>query len=110
MIAPPIPPSRNRDSGFWAATTRNGYDAQAVWETAGQALMAVFHLRPSETRDLLDSDLGQLLADDILFIEGHACDSDAIEDLIRSRLHHLGWRRLYLRAVEAIRHGTSDDS
>lgn len=103
VTVPPIPPSRNLKSGFWAASIRNGYDAEAVWEAASHALAAVFHLRPTEARDLLDSDLGQLLGDDIPFIEGHACDAEYIEDLIRSRLHHVGWRRLYTQAITAIR-------
>lgn len=103
VTVPPIPPSRNSTSGFWAASIRHGYDAEAVWEAASRALAAVFKLQPAEARDLLDSDLGQLLGDDILFIEGHACDAEAIEDLIRSRLHHVGWRRLYSQAITAIR-------
>jgi len=103
VTVPPTPPSRNPESGFWAASIRNGYDAEAVWEAASQALAAVFGLRPSEARDLLDSNLGRLLGDDILFIEGHACDAEAIGDLIQSRLHHIGWRRLYTQAITAIR-------
>ena len=103
VIAPPIPPSRNPASGFRSAAIRNGYDADAVWEAAGRALAAIFELSPPEVRDLLDSDLGQLLGDDIVFIERHACDAEAIEDLIRARLRHVGWQRLYTRAIAAIR-------
>ena len=103
MIAPPILPSRARAAGFWAATTRNGYDAEVVWAAASDALATLFDLRPTETRDLLDSDFGELLGDDICFIEGGACDAGAIEHLIRARLDHLGWRRLYTQAIAAIR-------
>lgn len=103
MTASPILPSRNPASGLWAAAARNGYDAEAVWEAAGHALVAIFDLSPLETRDLLDSDLGQLLGDDIVFIERHACDAEAIEDLIRARLRHVGWQRLYASAIAAIR-------
>ena len=108
MSAPPILPPRNRASGFWAATARQGYDAEGVWAAASDALAAVFDLAPAEIRDLLDSDLGEVLGDDIRFIEGGARDADAIEDLIRDRLHHLGWRRLYLHAIATIR-GEADE-
>lgn len=102
-VLPPLGPT----SGFWAATTRRGYNARAVWAAASAALTSVFHLRPTETRDLLDSDLGELLAGDLGFIEGNIHDAEAIEDLIRSRLDHLGWRRLYLQAIAAIRRADS---
>ncbi len=105
MTAPPIPPPRNRASGFWASVTRQGYDGDAVWAAASHALAAVFELSSTEARDLLDSDLGQLLGDDIGFIDGDARDADVIEDLLQSRLHHLGWRRLYLHAITQLRGG-----
>ncbi len=107
MSVPPILPSRDRTSGFWAAATRGGYDAEAVWTAASDALAAVFHLRPVEARDLLDSDLGELLGDDIGFVDGDVRDPDAIESLIRARLDHLGWRRLYTQAISAIRAANS---
>jgi len=100
-------PPRNRTAGFWAATTRAGYDAEAVWTAASEALATVFSLRPAETRDLLDSDLGELLAGDIGFIDGDVRDPDAIEELIRSRLNHVGWRRLYTQAIAAVRPGNT---
>jgi hypothetical protein len=107
VTVPSILPSRDRESGFWAATTRNGYDAEGVWAAASEALAAVFGLRPVEVRNLLDSELGELLGDDIVFIEGGACDAEAIEDLIRARLDHLGWRRVDMQAIDIIRAGTS---
>ncbi len=108
MTDPPILPSRDQASGFWAATTRNGYEAEAVWAAASDALAGLFDLQPTETRDLLDSDLGELLGDDICFIEDGACDAAAIEHLIRDRLDHLGWRRLYTQAIAAIRAANSE--
>lgn len=103
MIGRAILPSLNRTSGFWAGTIRLGYDAEGVWAAASEALATVFDLRPAEARDLLDSDLGDLLADDIGFIDGDARDPEAIEALIRARLHHLGWQRLYTQAIAAVR-------
>ncbi len=103
MIGRTILPPRNPTSGFWAAAARNGHDAEAVWVAASEALGTVFDLQPAEVRSLMDSDLGQLLADDIGFIDGDARDPDAIEDLIRSRLHHAGWHRLYTQAIAAVR-------
>ena len=107
MISRSVLPSRNRTSGFWATSVRNGFDADAVWAAASDALATVFDLQPAEVRDLLDSDVGELLADDIGFIEGGVFDADAIEGLLRARLDHLGWRRLYGQAISAIRSGPS---
>jgi len=103
VIGRAILPPLNPTSGFWAAATRLGYDADAVWAAVSEALATVFDLQPTDVRSLLDSDFGQLLADDIGFIDGDARDPDAIEALIRSRLDHLGWRRLYTQAIAAVR-------
>ncbi len=107
MIGRTILPPRYPASGFWAAAVRNGYDPEAVWTAASEALGTVFDLHPTEVRSLLDSDLGQLLADDIGFIDGDARDPDAIEDLIRFRLHHAGWHRLYTQAIAKVRERNS---
>jgi hypothetical protein len=89
--------------GFWAASERNGYEVQLVWAMASDALATIFALKPTEVRDFLDSHAGRLLADDISFIEGGPTSAEAIESLIRARLHHLGWRRLYEQAISEIR-------
>ena len=107
MIGRTILPPRNPASGFWAAAERNGYDPHAVWAAASEAISTVFDLKPTEVRSLLDSDLGQLLAEDIGFIGGDVRDPDAIEDLIRSRLHHSGWQRLYTQAIAKVRERNS---
>lgn len=93
-------------SGFWGASARNGHDVEGAWAAASNALATVFELQPADVRDLLDSGVGNLLGDDIGFIEGSVCDAEAIEALIRARLDHLGWRRLYMRAISAIRAGS----
>ena len=107
VISRTILPSRNKTSGFWAASIRNGFDAEAVWAAASDAYAAVFDLHPAEVRDLLDGEVGGLFADDIGFIEDGVFDAEAIEGLIRARLHHLGWQRLYEQAIDAIRAGRS---
>ncbi len=98
-----ILPTRDPLSGFWAASERNGYEAQLVWAMASDALATIFALKPTEVRDFLDSHAGRLLADDISFIEGGPANTEAIEALIEERLGHLGWRRLYEQAISKIR-------
>ena len=110
MISRSVLPSRNRMSGFWAASERNGFDAEEVWAAASDALATVFDLQPAEVRDLLESEVGELLADDIGFIEGGVFDAEAIEGLLRARLDHLGWRRLYEQAISALRAGSPDQT
>lgn len=100
-ILPPVDPS----SGFWAASARNGFDAPSLWVAASDALATVFALTPMEVRDFLDGTTGDLLADDIGFIEGGAADAAAIEALLYARLRHLGWQRLYAQTIAAIRTG-----
>jgi hypothetical protein len=60
-------------------------------------------LTPAEVRDFLDSPAGRLLADDISFVEGGPTSAEAIEALIKSRLGHLGWRRLYEQVISETR-------
>lgn len=103
-----ILPTRHRHSGFWAASERNGYDVQLVWAMASEALALIFALKPTEVRDFLDSEAGRLLADDISFIEGGPTNTAAIEALIRARLLHLGWRRLYEQVISEIRAQNGD--
>jgi hypothetical protein len=98
-----ILPTRDSLSGFWAASERNGYEVQLVWAMASEALATIFALTPTEVRDFLDSHAGRLLADDISFIEGGPRNAEAIEALIKARLGHLGWRRLYEQAILEIR-------
>ena len=98
-----ILPTMDPLSGFWAASERNGYEVQSVWAMASDALATIFALTPIEVRDFLDSHAGRLLADDIGFIEGGPTDTAAIETLIKARLGHLGWRRLYEQAISEIR-------
>ena len=98
-----ILPTMDPLSGFWAASERNGYEVQSVWAMASDALAMIFALTPIEVRDFLDSHAGRLLADDIGFIEGGPTDTAAIETLIKARLGHLGWQRLYEQAISEIR-------
>lgn len=70
---------------------------------ASEAMAAIFALTPFEIRDFLDGPAGRILADDLAFIEDGPTDADAIETLIRARLHHLGWRRLYEYAIAEAR-------
>ena len=98
-----ILPTKDPLSGFWAASERNGYEVQLVWAMASDALSTIFPLKPTEVRDFLDSHAGRLLADDISFIEGGPTTAEAIEALIKERLGHLGWRRLYEQAISQIR-------
>jgi hypothetical protein len=98
-----ILPTKNPSSGFWAASERNGYEVQSVWVMASDALATIFALNPTEVRDLLDGCAGRLLADDMSFIEGGPTSAEAIQDLIRARLEHLGWRRLYEQVISEIR-------
>jgi hypothetical protein len=98
-----ILPTQDPLSGFWAASERNGYEVQSVWVLASEALATMFALKPSEVRDFLDSHAGRLLADDIGFIEGGPTSAEAIAALIKARLRHLGWRRLYEQAISQIR-------
>jgi hypothetical protein len=103
MTIKTILPTKDPLSGFWAASERNGYEVQSVWAMASDALATIFALKPTEVRDFLDGHVGRLLADDISFIEGGPTSSKAIEALIKSRLGHLGWRRLYEQAISEIR-------
>ena len=96
-------PTKDPLSGFWAASERGGYKVQLVWEMASDALAAIFALEPTEVRDFLDSHAGRLLAGDLSFIEGGPTSTEAIEALIRARLGHLGWRRLYEQIISEIR-------
>jgi hypothetical protein len=98
-----ILPTADPSSGFWAASERNGYQVQSVWAMASDALAMIFALTPTEVRDFLDSHAGRLLADDIGFIEGGPTDIAAIETLIKARLGHLGWQRLYQQTISEIR-------
>lgn len=102
-----ILPTKVPSSGFWAASERNGYEVQLVWAMASDAVATIFALKPTEVRDFLDSHGGRLLADDISFIEGGPTTAEAIEALIKARLGHLGWRRLYEQAISEIRAQTS---
>jgi hypothetical protein len=70
---------------------------------ASDALATIFALNPTEVRDLLDGYAGRLLADDIGFIDGGPTNVEAIQALIRARLEHLGWRRLYEQVISEIR-------
>ena len=98
-----ILPTKDPSSGFWAASERNGFEVRLVWAMASDALATIFALKPTEVRDFLDGHAGRLLADDIGFIEGGPTDTAAVEALIRARLDHLGWRRLYEQAISEIR-------
>jgi hypothetical protein len=98
-----ILPTKDPSSGFWAASERDGYEVQLVWAMASDALATIFALTPTEVRDFLDSHAGRLLADDISFIEGGPTNAEAIEVLIKARLDHLGWRRLYEQVISEIR-------
>ena len=103
MTIETILPTKDPLSGFWAASERNGYEVQLVWAMASNAVATIFALKPTEVRDFLDSHAGCLLADDISFIEGGPTNTEAIEALIKARLGHLGWRRLYEQAISEIR-------
>ena len=105
MTTRTILPTTDPSSGFWAASARNGYQVESVWAMASDALATIFALTPIEVRDFLDSHAGRLLADDIGFIEGGPTDTAAIETLIKARLGHLGWQRLYEQAISEIRAG-----
>jgi hypothetical protein len=98
-----ILPTKNPSSGFWAASERNGYEVESVWVMASDALATIFALNPTEVRDLLDGYAGRILADDIGFIDGGPTNVEAIQALIRARLEHLGWRRLYEQVISEIR-------
>lgn len=98
-----ILPTKDPLSGFWAASERNGYEVRLVWAMASEALARIFALTPAEVRDFLDSPAGRLLADDISFVEGGPTSAEAIEALIKSRLGHLGWRRLYEQVISETR-------
>ena len=82
-----ILPTMDPLSGFWAASERNGYEVQSVWAMASDALALIFALTPI----------------DIGFIEGGPTDTAAIETVIKARLGHLGWQRLYEQAISEIR-------
>jgi hypothetical protein len=98
-------PTRNPCNGFWAASQRNGYEAERLWAAASRALASIFGLSPSEVRDFLDGEAGSLLADDIGFISEDPMNAEAIEALIAHRLTHLGWQRLYRRAIRRAQRG-----
>jgi hypothetical protein len=98
-----ILPTKDPQSGFWAASERNGYEVDSVWAMASDALAMIFGLTPTEVRDFLDSQAGGLLANDIGFIEGGPTDTAAIETLIKARLGHLGWQRFYQQTISEIR-------
>ncbi len=105
MVITMVLPTKDRRSGFWAVTERQGFDAQSVWAMTSAALAAVFALTPTEIRDFLDGQAGPLLAEDLPFIDGGPADVEAIEALIRARLADTGWQRLYGQAI-AIARGT----
>jgi hypothetical protein len=103
MAITSILPTRDPGSGFWAAAERNGYATASVWAIASTAVARVFALTPAEVRDVLDGPAGRFLADDLPFIEGGPTDAEAIEALLRARLCHVGWRRLYEQAISDAR-------
>jgi hypothetical protein len=102
MTTRTILPTTDPSSGFWAASARNGYQVESVWAMASDALATIFALTPIEVRDFLDSHAGRLLADDISFIEGGPTNAEVIEALIKARLGHLGWQRLYQQTISEI--------
>ncbi len=103
MTTRAILPTRNPGAGFWAASQRNGYEAEPVWAAASGALASIFGLSPTAVRDFLDGEAGRLLADDIGFIAGGPMNAEAIEALITARLGHLGWQRFYNKAIARAR-------
>jgi hypothetical protein len=103
MTTSAILPTKNPGAGFWAASVRNGYDAESVWAAASEALASIFGLSPSEVRDFLDGETGHLLADDIGFIADDPTNAEAIMTLIMARLDYLGWQRFYRHAVARVR-------
>lgn len=110
MTVRTILPTADSASGLWAATRRNGLDADGVWTAASLALTRTFRLKPAEVRAFLDSDAGRLLAEDLMFIDGDPASADVIEALIWARLDHLGWRRWYAEAIAQVRSGTGGDA
>jgi hypothetical protein len=103
MTSSPILPTRNPAAGFWAASQRNGYDAESVWAAASEALANVFGLSAIEVRDFLDGEAGHLLADDLGFIADDPANPETIMTLIMARLDYLGWQRFYRQAVARVR-------
>lgn len=103
MTTSAVLPTRNPAAGFWAASQRNGYDAESVWAAASEALANIFGLSPCEARDFLDGEAGRLLADDIGFIADDPTSAEAIMTLIMARLDYLGWQRFYRQAVARVR-------
>ncbi len=98
-----ILPPKDPAAGFWSVRARRGHDVHAVWAMASEAVAVTFGLTPAEARDLLDSDAGSLLAEDLGFIDEGPTGTAAIEALLHARLAHLGWRRLYDRAIAEVR-------
>lgn len=105
MTTKAILPTRNPSAGFWAASRRNGYDAESVWAAASVALANTFGLSPPAVRNFLDGEAGRVLADDLGFIAEGPINAEAIETLIAARLAHLGWQRFYERAIARARSG-----
>lgn len=103
MTSSAVLPTKNPAAGFWAASQRNGYDAESVWAAASEALASIFGLSPSEARDFLDGEAGRLLADDIGFIADDPTNAEAIMTLIMARLDYLGWQRFYRQAIARVR-------
>ncbi len=98
-----ILPTQRPLQGFWVTSTARGYDVQHVWDAASDALAKTFDLQPTEIRDFLDSNAGLTLANDLMFIEGGPRNSEAIVDLLKSRLSLEGWSRWFAQAVAEIR-------
>jgi hypothetical protein len=103
MTTQAILPTRNPAGGFWAASQRNGYDAESVWAAASEALANIFGLSPSEARDFLDGEAGHFLANDLSFIADDPTSPETIMTLIMARLDYLGWQRFYRQAVARVR-------
>lgn len=99
----PILSTQNPLRGFCAACKSRGYNVRRVWNAASRALAMTFDLKPPEVRDFLDSDAGQILANDLMFIEGGPQTSQVIVELINARLTREGWRRWYDQTIAEVR-------
>ena len=72
-------PTANPAWGFCGTNDRNGNDKELNWEVAYDAISIAFDLTMQEVSDLLDSNFGRHLVDDLRFITIGPKGAEAIE-------------------------------
>ncbi len=99
-------PTENQKWGFWGTSVSNGYDAELTWDTASRFLAKNFDLTPEQSRDVLDSNFGRHLADELSFIKSERrgiasgpSSATASRKHLTMRITDKGWRDCFENAI-----------